>query len=101
MCGMKKVAKSSSNKIRPEDRAVGAMLAAARERAGLTQTEVAIRAGWYKPDDDQTPHQQRVSHYETGRRRITVVDLMDYAKAIQLPPGDIIGIKRIPVLPKE
>jgi transcriptional regulator with XRE-family HTH domain len=97
---MKKIAKSDSNAIRPEDKFIGGLLATARNAANLTQEEVAIRAGWYK-DDGETPHQQRVSHYETGRRRITVIDLMQYAKAIQVAPGDIIGIKRIPVLPKE
>lgn len=97
---MKKVRKTDSNAIRPEDKMVGGLLSAARIRANLTQGEVAERAGWYK-DDGTTPHQQRVSHYETGRRRITVIDLFDYAKALQMSPVDIIGIKRIPVSPKE
>ncbi len=96
---MKKVAKSNSNAIRPEDRMVGEMLSAARIAADLTQEDVAKRAGWYK-EDGETPHQQRVSHYETGRRRITVIDLMDYAKALQVSPAEIIGVKRIPVSPK-
>jgi transcriptional regulator with XRE-family HTH domain len=97
---MKKVSKSDSNSIRPEDKIVGDMLAAARIAANLKQEDVAKRAGWFK-EDGSTPHQQRVSHYETGRRRITVIDLFDYAKALQMSPADIIGIKRIPVSPKE
>jgi ribosome-binding protein aMBF1 (putative translation factor) len=48
-------------------RAVGAVLAAARRRRGLTQQDLATQLG--KP-------QSFVSEYERGQRRIDVVELL-------------------------
>lgn len=93
---MKKLPKSDSNEIRPEDAEIGAKLAAARQAAGLTQLELAVRTGWLK-DDEETPNQQRVSHYEAGRRRITLIDFLAYAEAVGSTPEGILGIKKQPV----
>jgi transcriptional regulator with XRE-family HTH domain len=93
---MKKTAKADSNDIRREDAEVGAKFAAAREAAGLTQFDVAIRAGWFK-DDNETPNQQRVSHYEVGRRKFSLHDALAYANAIGTDLEAILGLKKHPV----
>ncbi|RYG87856.1 MAG: XRE family transcriptional regulator [Alphaproteobacteria bacterium] len=59
-----------------------AALAAARENAGLTQEELGRRLGV-----DQT----YVSKYETGRRRIDVVEFMRIVAAVQANPTDLLS----------
>jgi transcriptional regulator with XRE-family HTH domain len=59
---------------------VGAVLAAARRRAGLMQKELAKRLG--KP-------QSFISEYERGQRRVDVVELLGIARALD---ADAIGI---------
>ena len=54
------------------------MLVEARDRAGLTQAQVAQRLG--KP-------QSFVSKYETGERRLDVVEFIKISKAIELDPA--------------
>ena len=64
--------------VRPEDqRIVGECLAAARMRAGVTQREVADRLG--KP-------QSFVSAYETGQRRVDLLEFIAIAGALQVDP---------------
>jgi len=64
--------------VRPEDqRIVGECLIAARVRAGATQREVADRLG--KP-------QSFVSAYETGQRRVDVLELIAIAEALGSDP---------------
>lgn len=50
-----------------------AMLIEARERAGMTQTELAKRLGEY---------QSFVARLESGQRRIDVVELIELASAL-------------------
>ena len=50
-----------------------AQLIVARKAAGLSQTDVAARMGW---------HQQHVSRYETGERRLDVVEFIDVCATI-------------------
>jgi transcriptional regulator with XRE-family HTH domain len=57
-----------------EHEVVGAALAAARERADLTQTELAKLLG--KP-------QSFVSNYERGQRRIDVLELLRIVEALK------------------
>ena len=59
---------------------VGACLAAARRRAGLTQQELAARLG--KP-------QSFVSEYERGQRRVDVVELLAMSKALDADAIDL------------
>lgn len=60
--------------VRPEEqRVVGECLAAARQRTGLTQRDVAARLG--KP-------QSFVSAYESGQRRIDVLELIAICEAL-------------------
>ncbi|MGB0920629.1 MAG: helix-turn-helix domain-containing protein [Alphaproteobacteria bacterium] len=54
-----------------------AMLVQEREKAGLTQAEVAARLG--KP-------QSFVSKYEAGQRRLDVIELITIAKVIGFDP---------------
>lgn len=49
----------------------------ARKAAGLTQQEVAKRLG---------EHQSFVSRYETGERRLDVVEYLEVTKAIAVDP---------------
>ena len=53
--------------------ALVAMLIEARERAGMTQTELAKRLGEY---------QSFVARLESGQRRIDVVELIELASAL-------------------
>jgi transcriptional regulator with XRE-family HTH domain len=59
---------------------VGAVLAAARQRANMTQVELARRLG--KP-------QSVVSGYENGRRRVDVVEFLTIARALGDDPVEI------------
>lgn len=95
VAAMKKAAKSDSNEIVPEDAVTGAKFRAAREAAGLTQPQLAERLGWLMGDG--TPNQQRVSHYEVGRRKFTLEDALAYAKAIGADLDAILGLKKQPV----
>lgn len=57
-----------------DQKAVGVILAEARKRSGLSQTEVARRLS--KP-------QSFVSNYEKGQRRVDVLELIRIANAIE------------------
>jgi transcriptional regulator with XRE-family HTH domain len=54
------------------------LLVAARERAGLTQQQLADRLG--KP-------QSFISKYEGGERRIDVIEFIAIADALQMDPS--------------
>jgi transcriptional regulator with XRE-family HTH domain len=58
-----------------EYKQVGAILVVARERAGLTQQQLAKRLS--KP-------QSFVSSYERGQRRIDVLELLRIAEALEI-----------------
>ena len=60
-----------------EHRIVGAALALARERAGLTQKQVARKLR--KP-------QSFVSNYERGQRRIDLLELLQIVGALEADP---------------
>jgi transcriptional regulator with XRE-family HTH domain len=65
-----------------EYRVVGAALAAARKRAGLTQQQLARLLR--KP-------QSFVSSYENGQRRIDILELLRIARALEADPRRIFG----------
>lgn len=58
------------------------VLLTARKEAGLTQSEFARRLG---------RRQQFVSLYETGERRLDVVEFCDVAKALELNPAAMLA----------
>jgi transcriptional regulator with XRE-family HTH domain len=60
---------------------VGLTLADARERAGLTQQELARRLR--KP-------QSFVSSYERGQRRVDVLELLRIAEALAIDPIEVV-----------
>ena len=64
----------------PAYRALLDTLIEAREAAGLTQTELAIRLG---------ATQSFVSKCERGERRLDVVEFVDFAKAIGRNPQTV------------
>lgn len=65
--------------VRPEDqRVVGECLAAARVRTGATQRQLADRLG--KP-------QSFVSAYETGQRRVDLLEFIAIAGMLGLDPS--------------
>lgn len=67
--------------IRPkEHEVVGAGLAAARDRAQLTQQELARKLG--KP-------QSFVSAYENGQRRIDLLEFFRIVEALKADPQDV------------
>jgi len=51
-------------------------LRAARKSARLTQTELAVKLG---------RRQQFVSKYESGERRLDIIEFLDVAKALEMP----------------
>lgn len=57
-------------------------LVEARRRAGLSQERVAHLLG---------THQQFVSRYETGERRLDAIELVDVARALNLNPLDLLA----------
>jgi transcriptional regulator with XRE-family HTH domain len=64
--------------VQPKEyRVVGAALAGARERAGLTQKQLARKL--HKP-------QSFVSNYERGQRRIDVLELLRIVEAFDGDP---------------
>jgi transcriptional regulator with XRE-family HTH domain len=74
--------------VQPKEyKVVGAALAAARERAGLTQKQLARKLR--KP-------QSFVSNYERGQRRIDVLELLRIVDAFEGDPrkvfNDIIAV---------
>jgi len=57
------------------------LLLAAREAAGLTQSEVAARVG---------QQQSFVAKYEGGERRLDVIEFVRVAKALNADPHEIL-----------
>lgn len=57
-------------------------LVAERRRLGLSQRELAEKIG---------QHQQFVSRYETGERRLDVVELIDVARALGANVGTLVA----------
>lgn len=67
--------------VQPEDyEVVGAVLAATRRKAQLTQVELAQRLG--RP-------QSIVSQYEAGRRRLDVVEFMLVVRTVGADPVEV------------
>ena len=67
--------------VRPKDhKLVGRHLAEARERANITQQELAKRLG--KP-------QSFVSAYECGQRRIDILEFLRISEALRADPRQI------------
>lgn len=62
-------------------RALVGALVEARKAAGLTQGSLADRLN---------RHQQFVSRYETGERRLDVVEFIDIARALAIDPAAIV-----------
>jgi transcriptional regulator with XRE-family HTH domain len=58
------------------------LLAKERRSMGLTQTELAERLG--RP-------QSFVSKYETGERRLDVIEFLEVALILQLNPGKLLA----------
>ena len=58
-------------------------LVKAQKRASLSQTELAIKL---------RHHQSFVAHVESGERRIDVVELIAFSRAIGLDPFEILAI---------
>ena len=65
----------------PEYRQLRALLIQARERADLTQADVAAKLG--RP-------QSFVSKYESGERRLDVVHFLQICAALEIEPAEIV-----------
>lgn len=65
----------------PRSRAVVTVLTASRREAGLTQRELAERLpGWLHWDHTT------VAKFESGRRRLDLVEFFEIAKALKIDP---------------
>jgi ribosome-binding protein aMBF1 (putative translation factor) len=71
----------SSTLQSPRHEALRVLIVESRERAGLTQADVAKRLKRY---------QSFVARVESGQRRIDVVEFLDLAEAIGFDPRDAI-----------
>jgi transcriptional regulator with XRE-family HTH domain len=67
---------------RREERVLLSLLRRARQQLGITQTELAGRLG--RP-------QSFVSKYESGERRLDLIELRRVCKALGLPLKDLIS----------
>lgn len=66
---------------KPEYLRLRQLLVEARERAGLTQTQVAEKLH---------RAQSFVSKYELGERRLDVIDFMHVCACLGIDPGDVL-----------
>lgn len=64
-----------------EYRSFAALLVKARERAGMTQAEVAARLG---------KHQSFVAKYERCERRLDVIEFVQVCTALNTPPYEVL-----------
>jgi transcriptional regulator with XRE-family HTH domain len=62
----------------PQHEALRALLVELRKQAGLSQTDLAARLYW---------SQRTISKIETGEKRVTVVELLEIAKALDFDPA--------------
>ncbi len=69
----------------PRHEALTRFLIDKRKRAGLTQTELAVKLGRY---------QSFVATVESGQRRIDVIELLDFADAIGFDAREAIKMLR-------
>ena len=83
---------STKAKLADELVILGAVLANARERAGIKQLEVAARldvpASW-------------LSKVEAGTRRLDVIELIRIAEAMELEPGELIDEIRLALITRD
>nr|WP_314467969.1 helix-turn-helix transcriptional regulator [uncultured Novosphingobium sp.] len=63
------------------------MLTAERQRLGLSQRQLAERLGH---------HQQFVSRFETGERRLDVVEFCDVAAALDMSANEMVALVPAP-----
>ncbi len=73
---------STKSKLAGELAVLGQVLAATRERAGLKQTELAVKLG--------VPPSY-LSKVENGTRRLDVIELVHIAEAMGVDPREIVG----------
>lgn len=66
----------------PRYRGLIELLAVRRKELGLTQQALADRLGL---------HKQFVSRVELGERRLDVVELADFARALDLDPSNLVA----------
>jgi transcriptional regulator with XRE-family HTH domain len=64
-------------------RALIQFLVARRNELGLSQARLAERIG---------NHQQFVGRYETGERRLDVIEFADIARALELDPSELLRL---------
>jgi transcriptional regulator with XRE-family HTH domain len=83
----------------PRQRQLLALLVEARRARGLTQAQVADRLG---------KSQSFIAKVEGGERRLDVIEFIDLACALRIPPAELIerlqpapGAKRVSRKPKE
>jgi len=73
---------STKAKLADEIAVLGQLLTAARERAGLKQTELAVKLG--------VPPSY-LSKVENGTRRLDVIEFIRIAEAMGVSPAEIVG----------
>ena len=71
-----------------ERREIGAFLKEMRNRAGMSQTEVAQSMS----TSNESYHQTQIAKIERGERTISLVEAIGYMDAVQAPVSDLIDI---------
>jgi len=73
-------------------RTLGQNIARLRQQAGLTQEQLADLLGQHGDDDRRAnPDRVEVSRTETGDQNISVTRLIDYARALDVTPNDLLA----------
>lgn len=77
-------AKTRTPEQREELRHIGERICKAREKAGLSQTELAYKIGEVKGQDEARKEQGGISRYESGDTECGILTLAAIAKALNL-----------------
>lgn len=77
-------AKTRTPEQREELRHIGERICKAREKAGLSQTELAYKIGEVKGQDEARKEQGGISRYESGQIECGILTLVAIAKALNV-----------------
>lgn len=92
--------KNESKDPSPTDVEMGKRLRELRQRAGLSQGALAERMGRTGRREVQA-EQGRISRYEKGRTPFRMIDLEEFAAALDVDPTELLPAKMRPMLTRD